>query len=406
MSAKQATPRNYFLIISMLILAFLCIIILVLGGIVAKRIIGGSRLNNPSVYKNTPTLVQEIHPTLTLPISPNSELSQIPASTPILENTQPPAASPTSNPTQTPTISPTSEPTRTPTHTPSPAPTVETGSTWVRPADGMLMLHIPEGKFTMGSSSGNQNEKPAHTVALDDYWIDQTELTNAMFQVFVEATGYTTDAEKVSHSLAYQAGATIPVAQKWKQTPGADWLHPHGPGSTLDGLENHPVVQISWNDATAYGKWAGVRLPTEAEWERAARGFDERIFPWGNQPLDASRANSADVNLDALWSNKTINDGFKFTSPIGNYPAGASPFGALDMAGNTAEWVFDIYRDDFYFNSSISNPTGPASGYVHVLRGGQWSFTANGLRAAARVGQLLTYSSDYSGFRCARTPEE
>lgn len=270
----------------------------------------------------------------------------------------------------------------------------------------MLMVYVPEGKFTMGSSSGIQNEKPAHTVALDDYWIDQTELTNAMFRMFVEATGYTTDAEKVSHSLAYQSGRSLPLAQKWKQVPGADWLHPQGPGSSIDGLENHPVVQMSWNDATAYCKWADGRLPTEAEWERAARGNDERSYPWGNNPPGAEQANSADVNLDALWANQGFNDGFKFTSPVGHYPAGKSPFGALDMAGNAAEWVFDIFRSDFYFSSPFSNPTGPASGYVHVMRGGQWSFTAAGLRSAARVGQLSTLSSDYSGFRCARTPED
>jgi eukaryotic-like serine/threonine-protein kinase len=283
-------------------------------------------------------------------------------------------------------------------------PTLGVGSIWTRPTDGMQMVYIPEGEFVMGSSEGDSNEKPPHDISLDDYWIDQTEVTNAMFQMFVTATGYDTDAEKFGQSLVYQPGEFLPAVQKWEMTSGANWLHPSGTESSLSGLENHPVVQVSWNDASAYCEWAGARLPTEAEWEFAARGTDGRTYPWGNQYPSGNLANFADVNLDAIWASDGDDDGYQFTSPVGNYAAGASPFGALDMAGNAFEWVFDVYGYDYYATSPHSNPTGPATGYVHVVRGGQWSFSSDGIRATARLGQLHNYSIDYSGFRCARTP--
>jgi serine/threonine-protein kinase len=268
----------------------------------------------------------------------------------------------------------------------------------------MVMVYVPEGEFTMGSDSGDSNEEPEHTVALDDFWIDQTEVTNAMFQVFVDATGYTTDSGQLGQSLAWQAGQWLPAAQKWLMMGGADWQHPHGPSTNLDGLDAHPVVQVSWNDAFAYCHWAGARLPTEAEWEKAARGTDGRTYPWGSGSPSGEQANSADMNLDAIWASKGLDDGFQFTSPVGNYPAGASPYGAYDMAGNASEWVADLYAFDYYASSPHSNPTGPDTGLLRVMRGGQWSFTADGLRSSARLAQPPKYSIDYSGFRCASTP--
>jgi formylglycine-generating enzyme required for sulfatase activity len=301
---------------------------------------------------------------------------------------------------------PTPRPTLTPPDTPTPkiilTPTFGIGSSWVRPADRMTMMYVPMGQFKMGYASGYQIEQPAHFVELDDFWIDQTEVTNAMFAKFVQATGYSTDAEQIGQSYVYLPGQYLPAAQKWELTAKADWRHPEGPAS--DWKPDDPVVQMSWNDAAAYCKWAGARLPTEAEWELAARGLDGRLYPWGNQGPNAEFANSADVSLDAIWTATYLDDGFKFSAPVGSFPAGASPYGLLDMAGNASEWVADFFQGDYYANSPHSNPTGPAGGTLKILRGGHWAFTADGLRSTGRVVHSPTYSIDYSGFRCARTP--
>lgn len=186
--------------------------------------------------------------------------------------------------------------------------------------DGMTLLYVPAGEFTMGNNDGARDEQPIHTVYLDAYWIDQTEVTNAMFKRFVDATRYQTDAEKRG------SGVALDLTKKlWSDTQGADWQHPRGPNSNLSGLDDHPVVQVSWNDATAYCQWAGGDLPTEAQWEKAARGTDGRIYPWGNQAPDKTRLND----------NIEVGD----TTQVGNYPTGVSPYGALDMAGNVWEWV-------------------------------------------------------------------
>jgi eukaryotic-like serine/threonine-protein kinase len=316
----------------------------------------------------------------------------------------PSAISPTATNMPTRIVRPTSTSTKIPTPTIYLTPTFGIGSKWQRPKDRMIMLYVPAAEFSMGSDDGDPNELPPHDVALDDFWIDQTEVTNAMFQTFVDSAGYRTDAEKIGVSLVYQPGQYIPAIDKWKSEGGANWLHPHGPSTDLDGLENHPVVQVSWNDAYAYCKWAGARLPTEAEWELAARGTDGRAYPWGNRWPDGTLLNFGDSNLDAIWASSGVDDGYKFTAPVGNYPAGASPYGALDMAGNASEWVNDLYKYDYYYESTHSNPTGPASGILRVIRGGHWSFTAEGVRSAARLSGSPTYSIDYSGFRCARTP--
>jgi eukaryotic-like serine/threonine-protein kinase len=298
--------------------------------------------------------------------------------------------------------------TNTPRSTPTPTiyvtPTFGPGSIWVRPADGMKMMYVPLGEYTMGSDDGNENERPPHAVTLDDYWIDQTEVTNGMFYKFVTATGYVTDAEKIGQGYVYQPGQYLPAVDKWQFTGGANWLHPEGPSSKIDWMQDYPVVQMSWNDADAYCIWAGVRLPTEAEWEMTARGTDGRVYPWGNQSPYGNLANSADSNLDAIWASGGIDDGYKFTSPVGHYPAGASPFGALDMAGNASEWVADLFQPDYYSISPHGNPLGPESGNLRIMRGGHWAFTADGLRSSIRIIHTPTYSIDYSGFRCARTP--
>ena len=269
------------------------------------------------------------------------------------------------------------------------------GSTRVSETDGMTLVFVPDGDFTMGSDSSSfANERPVHTVSLDSYWIDQTEVTNAMFGVFVDQTGYQTDAERTGSSNVFSPDTGNETIQ------GADWRHPLGPDSSVSDLGEHPVVHVSWNDAQAYCEWAGRRLPTEAEWEKAARGTDGWTFPWGND-FDGIRLNSADVNLGGVLGNSSFDDGFQFTSPVGTYPSGASPYGALDMAGNVWEWVNDWVDEAYYQDSPSANPSGPASGEYRIVRGGSWHEPEEGLRAAYR-GWAGPADTDITlGFRCA-----
>ena len=228
-------------------------------------------------------------------------------------------------------------------------------------ADGMTVVRVPAGTFLMGAADDDGNadadEKPQREVYLDAYWIDRTEVTNAMFQRFVAATGH--DAESAWRNAASRK-------------------------------PDHPVRYVNWFDADAYCRWAGRSLPTEAQWEKAARGTDGRKYPWGNDAPDESRCNS-NVNVG-------------ITTPVGNYPASASPYGALDMAGNVWEWVADWYDGEYYRSAPRENPTGPDSGERRVVRGGSWNFAARFVRSsyrnstdfvvpASRIGNL--------GFRCA-----
>jgi serine/threonine-protein kinase len=273
------------------------------------------------------------------------------------------------------------------------------GSTLISETDGMTQVFVPGGDFTMGSdSSSYANERPVHTVFLDSYWIDQTEVTNAMFEAFVAQSSYQTDAEKTGSSIVFNpdSGSNGPIQ-------GADWQHPLGPDSSQSNLAEYPVVHVSWNDARMYCEWAGRRLPTEAEWEKAARGTDGRTFPWGNE-FDGTRLNFADVNLKASWGNNNFDDGFQLSAPVGSYPLGASPYGALDMVGNAWEWVNDWADEAYYQSSPSGNPGGPDSGEYHVLRGGSWHDPEDGNRAAYR-GWASPEDTDITlGFRCGLTP--
>ncbi|TFH65248.1 MAG: formylglycine-generating enzyme family protein [Gemmatimonadales bacterium] len=273
------------------------------------------------------------------------------------------------------------------------------GSTRVSETDGMALVFVPGGDFTMGSDGGSYaNERPAHTVFLESYWIDQTEVTNAMFEAFVTQTGYQTDAESAGFSRGYDTDTG-----KSAQVQDADWEHPLGPDSSLSGLADHPVVHVSWNDARAYCEWAGRRLLTEAEWEKAARGTDGRTFPWGND-FDGTRLNSADVNLGAGRGSSSFDDGFQLSSPVGSYPRGASPYGAMDMVGNVWEWVSDWVDEAYYQSSPSANPGGPASGEHRIVRGGSWHDPQDGNRAAYR-GWATPEDTDITlGFRCGLTP--
>ncbi len=233
---------------------------------------------------------------------------------------------------------------------------------------GPELILIPAGKFLMGSDpkrdkQARDNEQPQHSLYLPDYYIAKTPVTNAQYAAFVRAIG-------------------LRPPEQW------NWKRKEPP----QGEENHPVVDVSWQDAVAHCRWLAkttgkpYRLPTEAEWEKAARGTDSRIYPWGN-----------------LWAAKQCNTakgGKNHTTSVGSYPGGASPYGVLDMAGNVREWVADWYDEKYYSNSPAENPPGPPKGDYKVLRGGSWYFFADYARASNRCGSNPADQSGDIGFRC------
>jgi eukaryotic-like serine/threonine-protein kinase len=268
------------------------------------------------------------------------------------------------------------------------------GSTQISEKDGMRMVFVLAGAFTMGSDDGPINEQPVHQVSLPDFWIDQTEVTNAMFAKFIKETGYETDAQKEGCSYVIDLST-----EQWNCLPEAVWDHPQGSGSNLDGLDAHPVVQVSWNDARAYCAWAGRRLTTEAEWEKAARGSDARSFPWGNEEVNGTLLNLADASYGTAWSIAALNDGYQFTSPVGQYPQGASPYGAFDMAGNIWEWNSSVFKP--YPYDANDGREDPSTNGMRTLRGGSWDdFTIN-VRSMIRFRGGAAFRVSYIGFRCA-----
>lgn len=326
--------------------------------------------------------------------------TKIPTQTPTQMPTQTSTKIPTKVPTNIPTQAPTEVPTKSPTKVSTKVPTLGIGSTIVG-QDGMTLLYVPEGEFLMGSKendpSANSNEQLQRLVYLDAFWIDQTEVTNEMFARFINKTRYQTDSE--NEELAEVFTGTI-----WKQIDGANWQHPLGPQSTINGLGKHPVTQISWNDANAYCKWAGRRLPTEAEWEKAARGTNGWKYPWGNESVVRSKVNFCDNNCLKDWKDNSVDDGYQFTAPVGTYSNGASFYGALDMAGNVWEWVADWYDKEYYKDAPLRNPPGPTIGEFKALRGGSLISDEKVIRSAYRVRADLTVSVNDWGFRCAASP--
>ncbi len=347
-----------------------------------------------------PTMSETVDDTPTLP----SAQSPAPALTEILTHT--PTTAPTETLTETPVPpSPAPTPTASPTSTLEPA----AGATRLAPEDGTVQIYVPAGDFLMGADPradplAQQNEQPQHRVYLDAFWIDLTEVTNRMFDRFVQATSYLTSAERRGAGVVWTGSAWLTVAE-------ADWRHPRGAATDITGLDDHPVVQVSWNDARAYCGWKNGQLPSEAQWEKAARGpatrlrqsGDARRFPWGNDPPAENLLNFADRNQTAAWASRQIDDGYQFTAPVGTYAAGASPYGALDMAGNVWEMVADWYSDTYYTISPADNPTGPESGTTHVGRGGAWSDGMDNVRTTARSDVAPDDQNNISGFRCAYT---
>jgi formylglycine-generating enzyme required for sulfatase activity len=275
-----------------------------------------------------------------------------------------PAANVTS--TYTPaTESITSTPTATPTLTP--APTLGIGSTWTSSQDNMVMVYVPEGNFKMGLT-GRSSEQPEHTVYVDAFWIDQTEVTNKMYALCVAAGKCNPPSESRSNSRGNYYG-------------------------NLD-YDNFPVIYVSWDDANRYCAWAERRLPTEAEWEKAARGTDERTYPWGNT-IDCTYANF----LPCFGDTKAGD-----TKAVGSYENGKSPYGAYDMAGNVWEWVADWY--EAYPGNAVGDSAYGTK--YRVLRGGSWASPLDNLYSAIREARRpdLTFLTEHGdlGFRCVRTP--
>lgn len=296
------------------------------------------------------------------------------------------------------------------------------------------MVYLPGGKFMMGNERGNPDERPLHEVELSGFWIDPHEVTNDQFREFVEATGYVTVAEKppkldeiegldpsMVDPSALMAGSvcfripTQPVQdlndhlQWWTYVPGANWRHPGGPDTSIEGKGNHPVVHICYEDALAYCQWAGKRLPTEAEWEYACRaGGEATRYVWGDdiQPNGEWLAN--------IWQGEfpggnSLEDKFLTTSPVKSFPP--NKFGLYDMGGNVWEWTQDWYRPDYYSMSPSKNPKGPSSSHdpqephvrKKVTRGG--SFLCSdvycvGYRPTSRMKSAPDTGLIHTGFRC------
>jgi formylglycine-generating enzyme len=261
--------------------------------------------------------------------------------------------------------------------------------------DGMLF--IKGGPFVMGTEDGMPFEAPAHKVSVRSFWMASHEVTVAEFARFVAATGYKTDAEKFGWSGAFDMNDG-----QWKKTQGATWRHPDGPDSVAG--DNEPVCQVSWNDAAAFAKWAGKRLPTEAEWEYAARGgLVQKEYAWGDQ-LRPNGKPIANWWQGSFPDRNTNEDGFIKRAPVKSFPPNG--YGLYDVVGNVWEWCADWYADDAYVQvRHDDDPKGPESGNERVMRGGSWMCAENfcsNYRVAARSRATPDSGLNNLGFRCVR----
>jgi eukaryotic-like serine/threonine-protein kinase len=264
---------------------------------------------------------------------------------------------------------------------PSKTPTPTPGSTRVRPADGSVMAYVPAGIFSMGQAADQAlaecqkffndcqqswfiDEQPPHSVSLEAYWIDRMEVSNG------------------AYAKCVSAGACQP--------PSSNSSHTHSSYHDNPQYADYPVINVDWDQARSYCEWAGGRLPTEAEWEKAARGTDGRTYPWGNSMPTCSLANFGEPQ-------NCTGD----TSPVESHASGASPYGLLNMAGNVSEWANDWYSDTIYAQHSQSDPAGPDTGQERVLRGGAWNLNPNFIRTTNRDHQSPINKNDHIGFRCA-----
>lgn len=303
---------------------------------------------------------------------------------------QPSTATPTLLPTATPepTLT-TTQVTATPTPVPSPTvtstPTLGIGSTRTFESDQMVQVYVPAGEFLMGAAASDKDartttvggraypEVPQHTVYLDNYWIDKYEVTNAQYALCVAASACEPPWVVSSYTYANYYG------------------YPE--------YDNYPVIWVNWFKARDYCAWAGRRLPTEAEWEKAARGTQGAMYPWGDEPLDGTRANFCDVNCTRSIANTGYNDGYPDVAPVGSYPAGASPYGAMDMSGNVWEWVNSLIAP--YPYDADDGREDPDSPDERAWRGGPWSNGYWWMRSSVRYRSVTWYQWYVLGFRCA-----
>jgi len=307
------------------------------------------------------------------------------------------------------------------------------------PAENMVW--VPDGTFLMGSDRHYPEEAPTHRVSVDGFWIDRTPVTNRQFRRFVEESSYTTSAEIAPDPAQYPGAlpemlqpasvvfvrTTGPVDLRnqfnwWRFIPGADWRHPRGPGSSIEGLDEHPVVHVAFSDVEAYARWAGKSLPTEAEWERAARGgLEGAEYAWGDEFAPGGRHMANTWQGEFPWQN-LLEDGFEHTSPVEAFPANG--YGLTDMIGNVWEWTTDWYRprhpDETVKACCVpTNPRGgreeesfdPAEPRVRiprrVMKGGSHLCAPNycrRYRPAARMAQPVDTSTSHLGFRCIVRP--
>ena len=276
---------------------------------------------------------------------------------------------------------------------------------------------IPGGDVLMGNERRDgepaDGEGPVHEVHLDAFGLHPLTVTNARFAEFADATGHVTDAERYGWSFVF--GGLLPDdfpptraaahAPWWRQVFGADWCHPEGPASRVDGRMDHPVVHVSWNDAVAYCVWAGGRLPTEAEWEHAARGgLEGQPFPWGAE-LEPGGEHRMNVFQGRFPADNTCADGYAATAPADAYPPNGH--GLHQMTGNVWEWVGDWFGAGYYTASPVADPRGPAAGDRRVMRGGSYLCHAsycNRYRVDARSANTPDSSAGNIGFRLAHGP--
>ena len=306
------------------------------------------------------------------------------------------------------------------------------------------MVWIPGGTFSMGGinpvgmqdggGGGMEDARPVHRVALHPFWMDATEVTNAQFAEFIKATSYTTVAERkptkeefpevpeealVPGSIVFTAPAQAVAlnnhTQWWQYVPGASWRHPEGPHSNLAGRENHPVVHIAWEDAAAYATWAGKRLPTEAEWEFAARGGRSgALYAWGNE-LKPSGAWAANIFQGFFPHNDVAGDGYKGVAPVKSFAPNG--YGLYDVGGNVWEWCADWYTPDYYQTLAKSgvtnNPQGPTTSFdpaepgasKKVQRGGSYLCTdqyCTRYMVGTRGKSEWRSATNHAGFRCVK----